>query len=47
VFLGMVIITASVVMTVYAYTFIAFIIGAFYKWLKVRKANERSNTYNT
>jgi hypothetical protein len=39
VFFGMVIITASVVMTVYTYTVIAFILGAIFKWFKVRKGN--------
>lgn len=39
VFFGMVIITASVVMTVYIYTIIAFILGALFKWLKMRKGN--------
>jgi len=44
VFFGMVIITASVLMTVYTYTAIAFILGAILKWFKVRKGNDAINS---
>ena len=40
-FFGVVLITASVVMTVYAYAAIAFVVGAVYKWLKLR--NDTNN----
>lgn len=42
VFFGMVIITASVVMTVYIYTFLAFLLGAIYKWFVIRKKDNAS-----
>jgi uncharacterized membrane protein (DUF485 family) len=40
VFLGAVILTASVLMTVWVYGVLGFIIGAVYKWLSLRKAQD-------
>jgi len=44
VFLGVVLITASVVMTVYIYGAIAFVVGGFYRWLTLRNDAKNNNS---
>ena len=46
VFFGMVIITASVMMTVYIYSMLGFLLGFCFKYFKMRPKDEPQNSYN-
>ena len=43
---GMVIITASLMMTVYVYSLLGFIIGFCFKYFKMKFKDESQNSYN-
>jgi len=45
-FFGMVIITASLMMTVYIYSLIGFILGFCFKYFKIKFKDAPENTYN-
>ena len=45
-FFGMVIITASLMMTVYVYSLLGFIIGFCFKYFKMKFKDESQNSYN-